>query len=80
MAQLVKNPPARQETPVQSLAREDPLEEEMAAPLQHSGLENLMGRGAWLATVHGVTKSRTQPSDFTFSVIHKIDHQQGPII
>ena len=30
MAQVVKNPPARQETLVQSLAREDPLEKEMA--------------------------------------------------
>ena len=27
-------------------------------PLQHSCLENLMDRGAWWATVHGVTKSR----------------------
>ena len=30
VAQLVKNPPAMQETWVQSLGREDPLEEEMA--------------------------------------------------
>ena len=29
MAQTVKNAPARQETQVQSLGREDPLEEEM---------------------------------------------------
>ena len=28
--------------------------------LQCSCLENLMDRGAWPATVHGVTKSRTQ--------------------
>ena len=28
-------------------------------PLQHSCLENPMDRGAWQATVHGVTKSRT---------------------
>ena len=26
-----------------------------------------MGRGAWKAAVHGVTKSRTQLSDFTFT-------------
>ena len=26
-------------------------------PLQDSGLENLMNRGAWWATVHGVTQS-----------------------
>ena len=30
MAQLVKNPPAMQETQVQSLDQEDPLEKEMA--------------------------------------------------
>ena len=31
MAQMVKNPPAMREIWVQSLGREDPLEEEMAA-------------------------------------------------
>ena len=29
-------------------------------PLQYYCLENLMDRGAWRATVHGVTKSRAQ--------------------
>ena len=28
-------------------------------PLQHSCLENSMDRGAWQATVHGLTKSWT---------------------
>ena len=32
-------------------------------PLQYSRLENSMDRGALWATVHGVTKSRTQLSD-----------------
>ena len=36
-------------------------------PLQYSCLENPMDRGAWWATVHGVAKSRTQLSDFTFT-------------
>ena len=36
-------------------------------PLQYSCLENPMDRGAWWATVHGVMKSRTQLSDFTFT-------------
>ena len=31
--------------------------------LQYSCLGNPMGRGAWWATVHGVTKSCTQLSD-----------------
>ena len=34
-------------------------------PLQYSCLENTMDRGAWWATVHGVTKNRTPLSDFT---------------
>ena len=29
-----------------------------------------MERGAWQATVHGVTKSRTRLSDFTFILMH----------
>ena len=32
-------------------------------PLQYSCLESSMDRGAWRATVHGVTKSRTGLSD-----------------
>ena len=34
-----------------------------AGRLQSSCLENPMGRGAWPATVHGVTKSRAGFSD-----------------
>ena len=37
--------------------------EENGNPLQYSCLENLMDRGAWQATVHGVAKSRTRLSD-----------------
>ena len=36
-------------------------------PLQYSCLENPMDGGAWWATVHGVAKSRTRLSDFTFT-------------
>ena len=36
-------------------------------PLQYSCLENPMDGGAWWATVHGVAKSLTQLSDFTFT-------------
>ena len=35
-------------------------------PLQYSCLENLMEEGAWRTIVHGVTKSWTRLSDFTF--------------
>ena len=37
-------------------------------PLQYSCLENPMDRGAWQATVHGVTKSQTQLSNSTLSL------------
>ena len=36
-------------------------------PLQYSCLANPTDRGAWGATVHGVTKSRTQLSNFPFT-------------
>ena len=41
------------------------LEEANGTPLQYSCLGNLVDRGAWWATVHGVAKSRTRLSDFT---------------
>ena len=43
------------------------LEEGNGTPLQYSCLENPMGGGAWWAAVHGVAKSRTRLSDFTFT-------------
>ena len=36
-------------------------------PLQYSCLENPMDGGAWWAAVHGVAKSRTRLSAFTFT-------------
>ena len=36
-------------------------------PLQYSCLENPTDEGAWWAAVHGVAKSRTWLSDFTFT-------------
>ena len=42
-------------------------------PLQYSCLENPMDGGAWWATVHGVAKSWTQLSDFTFTFHFSID-------
>ena len=64
---MVNNPLPTQETQqsqVQSLGGEDPLEEEIANPLQYSCLGNLMDRGAWQgplqSIVHGVAKSGTR--------------------
>ena len=64
VALVVKNPPAMQETgrnaglipgsgrsPVGGYGN----------PIQYSCLKNAMDRGTWWATVHGVTKSQTQP-------------------
>ena len=62
VTQKVKHLLAMKENWVQSLGREDPLEKEMATPLQHSCWENSMDRGAWRAKVHGVTNSWTQLS------------------
>ena len=56
IAQLVKNPPAMQETTVQSLGQEDPSEKGKAT---HSSM--LAWRIPWVA------KSRTQLSDFHFT-------------
>ena len=36
-------------------------------PLQYSCLGNPMDAGAWWATVHGVAKSQTRLSNFTFT-------------
>ena len=46
---VVKNPPAMQETQVQSLGREDCPEGRNGNPFQYSCLGNPMDRGAWQA-------------------------------
>ena len=60
MAQPVKNLPGMQETQVQSLGREDSLEEEMATHSSILAWNNPMDRGACQAIIHGITKSRTR--------------------
>ena len=59
MIQMVKNPPAMQETWVQSLSQEGPLEKGLATHYSTLTLENFKDTGAQRVTVHGVTKSRT---------------------
>ena len=63
MTQMVKNPPAMQETQVQSLGWEDPLEEGMATNSSIFAWRIPMDRGAWWALVHGIAKSWTPLSD-----------------
>ena len=65
---MVKNPLAKQETRVQSLGQEEPLEKEMA---NHSTcLENCMDRGAWQATVHGVARVRHDLATKQHQILH----------
>ena len=59
VAQVVKNLPAMQETQVESLGWENPLEGRHGNPLQYSCLKNPTDIGAWPATVQRLTKSRT---------------------
>ena len=59
---MVKNPPTNvemEELWVRSLGLDDPLEEEMATHSSILAWRIPMDRGAWRATVHGVTKSQT---------------------
>ena len=57
---MIKHLPAMQETQVQSLGWEDPLEKGVTHySLPYSCLEDSMDKGAWWARVHGVTKSQT---------------------
>ena len=51
-----------QETQVQSLGWEDPLEKEMVTHSSILAWKNPMDREAWQATVHGVVKSQMQLS------------------
>ena len=66
---MTKSPPANagdeetQETRVQSLGREAPLEEEMATHSSVLAWRIPMDRGARWATVLGVAKSQTRLSD-----------------
>ena len=54
--QLVKNPPAMQETAVRFLGWDDPLEEGMATYSSILAWRIPMDRGAQQATVHGAHK------------------------
>ena len=63
VAQTVENLPTMRETWVGFLGWEDPLEEGIATHSSILAWRIHMDRGAWWATVSGVTKSWTQPRD-----------------
>ena len=55
------------------------LGEGNGTPLQYSCLENPIDGGAWWAAVHGVTKSQTQLSNFTFTFhFHALEKEMAP--
>ena len=56
MAQTVKHLSTTRESQVRSLGREDPLEKGMATHSSILAWEIPLERGAWWATVHGITK------------------------
>ena len=77
---MVKNLPVIQDgTLVPSLGWEEPPGEGNGNPLQYSCLENSMDRGTWWATVHGVTKSQTQLSDYIYVNPHLPIHPTPPL-
>ena len=80
VAQRLKRLPAVWETQVRSLGQEDSPGEGNGNPLQCSCLENPMDGGAWWATVHGVTKSRTRLSCFTFTVVKFIEIEHRMVV
>ena len=48
-------------------------------PLQYSCLENPTDGGAWQAAVHGVARSQTRLSDFTFTFhFHALEKEMQP--
>ena len=57
---VVKNLPVRQKTWVRFRGQEDPLKKGMATHSSIFAWRIPMAGGAWLATVHGVAKSRIQ--------------------
>ena len=59
---MIKNLPAMQETQVQSLGQEDPLQKRLTTHSSILAWRIPMDRGAWQATVHGFTKSQTKLS------------------
>ena len=66
MAQTIKNPPTMQDTRVQSLGWEDPLEKAMAPHSSILAWRIPWTEGPW-TTVHGVAQSQTRLRDFTFT-------------
>ena len=68
MAQMIKAHSAGDPSLIPGLGRSPG--EEIVNPVQYSGLESPMGRGAWRATVHGVAESQTRLSETVCTHTH----------
>ena len=62
---MVKHLPTRQETQVQFLGQENPLEKGMTTNSSILAWRAPVDRGAWWAAAHEVAKNRARLSDFT---------------
>ena len=81
VAQMMKNLPAMQETWVQSLGWEDPLEAGMATHSSILAWRISMDRGVWRATVHAVTESDTTETTHRMHNVntHKTENSTDPL-
>ena len=69
----VNNPPAMQETQemqVQALSWEEEIATYSCIPARKIPWKNPIDKGGWQATVHGVTTSQTQLSEWTHLSAH----------
>ena len=69
VAQTVKRLPAMQETWVRSLGQEDPLEKERATHFSIPAWKIPQAVHRFPLAVHGIAKSQTRLSDFTFTFL-----------
>ena len=75
MAQWVKNLPATQETQVQSLGHEDPLQKEMAT---HSGI--LAWKIPWTEKPDGLQSMESQRVRYTKQLTHTYLHVRTSLV
>ena len=71
-------PVSTDEIPVYLATTVSNMGEGNGTPLQYPCLENPMDGGAWWAIVHGVSKSQTRLSEFTFTLcFHALEKEMA---
>ena len=71
---MVKSLPVMQETQIQSLGQEDPLEKEMATHSSILAWKNPMDGGTWQATAHGLAEVEWT-EQLTLSLFRAVNQQ-----